>query len=120
MSPTVRWLGRGTTRTQGHGPVTLFGALIAATLDLKVALLPEGPDLTVQAEARGWGWDGDWRAGDPSFSLLPAPTCQAPSVSPDVAVAGEQHDAQVTPSSKSLSAPRAHSHAPRLPHGTEP
>lgn len=67
MSPTVRWLGRGTTRTQGHGPVTLFGALIAATLDLKVVLLPEGPDLTVQAEARGWGWDGGLEGRRPEF-----------------------------------------------------
>lgn len=102
-------LGRAITMTQPQGSVSLLGAPRPATLlrdslvcSWKVDWPSEGLDLAVQCAARAWQWDGDWRAGDLSIHLTLPPNCQGTSVSPNVAGAGEQHGAQVTPSSQSL------------------
>ena len=52
-------------RAHGQGPGSLLGALLPATWDLKLARLPERPNLTVRVDVRDWGLDGGpegWRA----------------------------------------------------------
>lgn len=60
----------------------------------------------MQGEARASGWDRGLEGWDPGFSLTLPPTCQATSVSPDVAGVGEEHYAQVTQALQTYERPK--------------